>query len=125
MSPDPEADLARLRAICMAMPAAAEKISHGAPTFFIEKGKVFAYFSHNHHNDGRTAVHVKTSGVDEQAMLVEADPDLYYVPPYTGPAGWIAMRVDRGDTDWDHIGDRVAQSWELVAPAKLLEAGGR
>jgi phosphoribosylglycinamide formyltransferase-1/phosphoribosylamine--glycine ligase/phosphoribosylglycinamide formyltransferase/phosphoribosylformylglycinamidine cyclo-ligase len=125
MSPDPEADLARLRAICMAMPRAAEKVSHGAPTFFIEKGKVFAYFSHNHHGDGRTAVHVKTSGFDEQAMLVEADPDLYYVPPYTGPAGWIAMRVDVGDVDWDHIGDRVAQSWELVAPAKLLEAGGR
>ena len=27
--------------------------------------------------------------------------------------------------DWDHIGDRVAQSWEMVAPRRLLEAGGR
>jgi len=125
MSPDPESVLAKVRAICMALPAATEKVSHGAPTFFIEKGKVFAYFSHNHHNDGRTAVHVKTSGFDEQAMLVEADPDLYYIPPYIGTAGWIGVRLDAGDTDWDHIGDKIAQSWELVAPAKLLEAGGR
>ena len=126
MSPDPDSVppgslLARVRALCMALPEAAEKISHGAPTFFIEKGKVFAYFSHNHHGDDRTAVQVKISGREEQAMLVEMDPGLYYVPPYTGPAGWIAMRLDRGETDWDHIGDRIATSWELVAPGDCLK----
>ena len=125
MSPDPDSVLAKVRALCMAMPEAAEKISHGAPTFFIEKGKVFAIFTHNHHGDDRTAVQVKTSGREEQAMLVEMDPDLYYVPPYTGPAGWVGMRLDQGETDWDHIGDRIAISWELVAPRRLLEAGGR
>jgi phosphoribosylglycinamide formyltransferase-1/phosphoribosylamine--glycine ligase/phosphoribosylglycinamide formyltransferase/phosphoribosylformylglycinamidine cyclo-ligase len=125
MSPDPESVLAQVRAICMALPAAMEKVSHGAPTFFIEKGKVFAYFSHNHHGDDRTAVQVKTSGREEQAMLVEADPDLYYVPPYIGPSGWIGMRLDNGEVDWDHIGDRIAISWEYVAPRRLLEAGGR
>lgn len=125
MSPDPEPVLAKVREICMALPRAAEKISHGAPTFFIEKGKVFAYFSHNHHGDDRTAVQVKTSGREEQAMLVEANPEFYFVPPYIGPAGWIGMRLDAGDTDWEHIGGRIATSWELVAPRKLLEAGGR
>ncbi|GAA0334845.1 hypothetical protein GCM10009087_51470 [Sphingomonas oligophenolica] len=84
MSPDPDSVLAKVRALCMALPEAAEKISHGAPTFFIEKGKVFAYFSHNHHGDGRTAVQVKTSGREEQAMLVEMDPDLYYTKSLRG-----------------------------------------
>ena len=28
-----------------------------------------------------TAVALKTSGAEEQAMLIEADPDLYYKPP--------------------------------------------
>jgi hypothetical protein len=125
MSPDPVPILAQVRALCLALPDAAEKISHGAPTFFIEKGKVFAYFSHHHHNDGRTAVQVKTSGIEEQEMLIEADPDLYYRPPYIGPSGWIGIRLDQGDTDWDHVGDRIAQSWEMVAPRRLLEAGGR
>jgi phosphoribosylglycinamide formyltransferase-1/phosphoribosylamine--glycine ligase/phosphoribosylglycinamide formyltransferase/phosphoribosylformylglycinamidine cyclo-ligase len=125
MSPDPEPVLAQVRKLCLALPGAVEKVSHGAPTFFIEKGKVFASFSHNHHGDGRTAVQVKTNGLEEQAMLVEADPDLYYVPPYIGHAGWVGMRLDIGETDWDHVGDRIAISWELVAPRRLLEAGGR
>jgi len=88
-------------------------------------GKMFAYFSDNHHGDGRTAVLLKTSGLEEQEMLIEADPDLYYRPPYIGPSGWIGLRLDRGDPDWDHVGDRIAQSWELAAPRRLLEMGGR
>ncbi len=125
MSPDPQADLTRLRDLALALPAATEKLSHGSPCFFIEKGKAFAYFWHDHHGDGLTAVIVKTSGREEQAMLVERDPDFYVVPPYLGPSGWIAMRVGEGDPDWDHIADRIAQSWEMVAPRKLLEMGGR
>lgn len=125
MSPDPDIPLARVRDIALALPAAYEKLSHGSPGFFIEKGKAFAYFWHNHHNDGETIVVVKTSGREEQAMLIEADPDCYFSPPYLGPSGWVAMRLDRDDVDWDQVGDRIAQSWELVAPRRLLEAGGR
>jgi hypothetical protein len=125
MSLDPEAVLARLREICLALPEAAERLSHGEPGFHIEKGKFFAYFSHNHHNDGITAVHVKTSGIDEQAMLIEADPDTYYRPPYLGPSGWVGIRLDTEEIDCDRVADRVATSWELVAPRWLLEMGGR
>lgn len=125
MSPDYPADLERLRAIALALPEAAERSSHGSPGFHIQGGKFFAYLWHDHHGDGETAVMVKTSGREEQAMLVEQDPGFYYVPPYLGPSGWVAMRVGAPDTDWDRIGDRVAQSWELVAPRRLLEAGGR
>jgi hypothetical protein len=120
VSPDRDADLDRLRRLCMAQPSAAEKISHGAPTFFIEKGKVFAYFWHDHHGDDRTAVLVKTGGIEEQEMLIEADPDLYFRPPYLGPSGWIGIRTDRPHTDWDHIADRIETSWRIVAPGKLL-----
>jgi hypothetical protein len=35
------------------------------------------------------------------------------------------MRLDRADVDWDRVGDRIAISWEMVAPRQLLEAGGR
>lgn len=124
MSPDPDACLARLREIALALPRAIEKLSHGMPVFFIEKGKTFAWFIHDHHGSGITAVAVKTSGAEEQAMLVEADPELYYRPPYLAPSGWIGMRLDGETVDWDHVADRVAMSWELVAPARLLEMGG-
>lgn len=125
MSPDPAADLARVRDLCLALPDADERLSHGSPGFFIRKGKFFAYFWNDHHGDGETIVIVKTSGRDEQAMLIEMDPDCYYSPPYMGPSGWIAMRLNGDDTDWDRVGDRIAISWELVAPRRLLEAGGR
>lgn len=117
--------LARVRAIALALPEAAERLSHGAPGFHIVKGKFFAYFSHDLHGSGETAVVVKTSGDEEQAMLIEADPDCYYKPPYFGPSGWVAMRVDSADTDWDRVADRMAASWEMVAPRRLLEMGGR
>ena len=125
MSPDYPADLERLRAIALALPEAVERESHGSPGFLIEGGRFFAYIWHDHHGDGETAVMVKCADREEQAMLVEHDAAFYYVPPYLGPSGWVAMRVGAPDTDWDRIGDRVAQSWELVAPRRLLEAGGR
>jgi hypothetical protein len=119
------AALDKLRAAALALPEADEKLSHGMPAFFIQKGKMFAYFWHHHHGDGVTAAIVKTSGPEEQAMLIEMEPDLYYRPPYFGPSGWVGMHLDRPDTDWDRVADRVAISWELVAPRRLLEAGGR
>ena len=125
MSPDPEADLARLRDIAMALPAAAEKISHGTPVFYIDKGKTFAWFSHDHHGSGKTAVLVKVTGLDEHDMLVERDPDMFYRHAYFRADQWVAIRVDLPGSDWDYVADRVAQSWELAAPRRLLKAGGR
>jgi hypothetical protein len=121
MTPQASAALEQLRAIALALPDSAEKLSHGMPAFFIEKGRMFAYFWHHHHGDDVTAAIVKTSGVEEQAMLIEMAPDLYYRPPYFGPSGWVGIHLDRPDTDWD----RVGVSWELVAPRRLLEMGGR
>lgn len=125
MSPDPEAQLARVRDVAFALPGTAERLSHGSPGFHIEKGRFFAYFWHNHHSDGETVAIVKTSGLEEQQQLIDMDPDFYFSPPYLGPSGWVAMRLDRDDTDWDRVGDRIATSWEMVAPRRLLEAGGR
>ena len=117
--------LARVREIALAMPEGAERLSHGSPGFHILKGKFFAYFWDNHHGDGETAVIVKISGPEEQAMLIEADPACYFRPAYLGASGWVAMRVGTKDVDWDRVGDRIAASWELVAPRRLLEMGGR
>ena len=125
MTPTANAVLERMRPLCLTMPESAEKLSHGMPAFHIEGGKMFAYLSHDHHGDGRIAAIVKTTGEDEQAMLIEADPERYYRPPYFGPSGWIGIRLDGEDVDWDGLGDRIAVSWELVAPRRLLEAGGR
>jgi hypothetical protein len=124
MSPESDPILTRIRKTCLALPGTAEKISHGIPAFTVA-GKMFAYFRRNHHGDGRSTVCVKTSGREEQDMLIESNPDLYSWPAYIGPSGWIAINLEPADTDWDHVEDRIAQSWEYAAPRALLEAGGR
>ena len=115
-SPDWLLDQVRTRA--MALPEADEVTSHGMPCFGIVKGKKFAWFTHDHHGDGRTALLVKISGGDEQAALIELDSDRYFRPAYMGD-GWIGIRLDLGDTDWEAIDEWLRKSWLAVAPKKL------
>ena len=115
----PSALLDRVRALALALPAAEEKLSHGSPGFFVQGGKFFAYFSANHHAKGITALLVKASGVEEQAMLIDSDPDLYFRPAYLGPSGWIGIRLDTGPVDWAHVEDWLARSWRASAPKRL------
>lgn len=111
--------LNRVRKTALALPQTDEIVSHGMPCFGIVKGKKFAYVSRDHHGDGIIAVLVKTTAPEEQATLIEADPERYYRPTYFG-ADWIGIRLDLGDTDWDHIAERLRSSWRQVAPKKLL-----
>ncbi len=108
----------RVRELALAMPEAEETLSHGMACFGIIKGKKFAYVSHNHHGDGQTALLVKISGVEEQSMRIEQDGALYFRPAYFGD-GWLGIRLDLGDADWDAIGDWLRQSWLAIAPRKL------
>ncbi len=116
--------LARVRASALELPETEERLSHGQPTFFVA-GKQFAQFRDNHHGDGRTVVCVKTTGIDEQQMLIEAARDVYSRPAYLGPSGWVGINLLGGDVDWELVDSRIARSWELVAPRRLLEMGGR
>ena len=84
--------LERLREIIEAWPETREKISHGSPTWWGGR-KTFATFTENHHGDGRVAVWVKSSFLEQEAR-VEADPETFFVPPYVGPSGWVGMRLD-------------------------------
>ena len=113
-----------VRKAALDLPESEERTSHGQPTFFVA-GKQFAQFRDNHHGDGRTVVCVRTGGLDEKAMLIEADPETYSRPAYLGPSGWVSVNLAGSETDWSHVGDRIAQSWDLAAPRRLLEAGGR
>jgi hypothetical protein len=116
--------LDRVRAAALELPETQERLSHGQPTFFVA-GKQFAQFRHNHHGDDRTVVCVRTSSLDEQSMLLESDPQTYSKPAYLHHAGWISINLTGDSVDSGHVADRIAESWELAAPRRLLEAGGR
>ena len=115
----PEWLVAQVRERALALPEAERGHCRTAcPASAIEKGKKFAYVSLDHHGDGKTALLVKISGPDEQVQLIENDPDRYYRPAYFGD-GWVGIRLDLGDTDWDGIADWLHRSWRAVAPPRL------
>ena len=114
--------LQKIRETALELPETEERPSHGQPTFFVA-GKQFAQFRDNHHGDGKTVVCVRVSSLDEQAMLLEAHPQTYSKPAYMPT--WLSISVAGDSVDWDHVADRIATSWELAAPRRLLEAGGR
>src|SRR3954470_1579608 len=103
----------RLRAICLALPEATEKEAWGDPTFRV-RDKIFAMFKTG---DGRPAVWCKAPP-GSQIILVGADPDRFFAPPYVGPKGWVGMRLD-GAVDWDELASLVRRSYGLVAPRRL------
>ena len=108
----------RVRAICLALPEATEKLSHGEPTFFVSK-KVFVMFANNHHHDGHVAVWIPAPpGL--QAALIEAEPDKFYQPPYVGIRGWVGVELARVDDD--ELASHISEAWRLIAPKKLHAA---
>jgi hypothetical protein len=117
---DDGTQLKRLRRLCLSIPGAMEKISHGEPTFFTPK-RVFAMFANNHHNDGHIAVWLPAApGV--QASLIEEAPEIYFRPPYVGPAGWIGVELSEIEDDW--LGSLIREAFSLMA-AKDGAAGSR
>ncbi len=115
-----EAPLPKIRVLALGLPHTAEKLSHGSPGFFVTGGKFFAYFSDNHHGNGVTALLVQTSGEEEQAMLIEKDPELYFRPAYFGPYGWVGINLNNPELDWALIANWLDRSWQMAVPKKLL-----
>jgi predicted DNA-binding protein (MmcQ/YjbR family) len=103
-----------LRRICLAFPEAAEKETFGAPTFRV-RDRIFAMV--NRGDDGRVSMWCKAPP-GSQAVLVGADPERFFVPPYVGPKGWVGMRLD-GRPDWAEVALLVRRSYGLIAPKRL------
>lgn len=123
----PQSDLERVRAICLALPEVTERLSHSAPTWFVRDKKTFVQFwtDGHHHDDFPHLWCAAPPGMQEE--LVEADPDVYFRPPYVGHRGWVGVRMDRG-LPWDEVEDLCREAYRTIAPATLvrrLDAGAR
>jgi hypothetical protein len=111
--------LGKVREICLALPETSERLSHGAPTFFVREKRAFLMVLTNHHGDGRFAIWCAAPD-GMQKMLVEADPGRFFVPPYVGHRGWLGVRLDRG-IHWDELAGIAEDAYADVAPAKLVK----
>jgi hypothetical protein len=109
----PEQPIDRLRAICLALPETVEKEAWGDPTFRV-RDKIFAM---EKRGDGRISLWCKAPA-GSQMVLVGADPERFFVPPYVGHKGWVGMRLD-DNPDWDEVAELVKRSYRLIAPKRL------
>ena len=103
----------RVRDICLALPEAAEKEAWGDPTWRV-RDKIFTM---QKQGDGRLSIWFKAPP-GSQAVLIGADPERFFSPPYVGPKGWVGMRLDN-KPDWAEVETLIRRAYRLTAPKKL------
>lgn len=109
--------VARLRAICLALPDANERLSHGGPTWFAGRGKVFATLDDHHHGAPHLSVWLPAG--EAQQALIESDPKRFFRPPYVGGRGWVGVVLDTRP-DWKMVAYLVEKAYRLVASRTLV-----
>lgn len=118
MYDESSAILQRLREICLALPECFEKEAWGECTFRVMGGSMFAMTDNHHHGSEHVAVWVKAP-VTVQEILVHADRERFFVPPYVGSKGWVGVRLDR-PVDWEELAGIIADAHRMSAPRRLL-----
>ena len=118
--PKEDSRLVKLTSLCLALPEATRELMGRHAGFYIRK-KTFAYFLDDHHGDGIVGITCKVLPGDNKA-LVAADPRRFYMPAYVASKGWVGLRLDVGEVDWDEINELITHSYVLVAPRRLATA---
>jgi hypothetical protein len=109
--------LTNLRRLCLALPEATERLSHGEPTWFVRDRKTFVTYADHHHDDRLGFWCAAPTGL--QQSMVASDPGKFFVPPYVGHRGWLGVYLDV-PVDWTEIAEIVEDAYRTVAPKRLV-----
>jgi len=103
----------------LGLPEVAQRLSHGAPTWFVQDKRSFVtLWAHGHHADHFP--HLWCAGPPgAQQELTASEPGRFFRPPYVGGRGWIGVRLD-GDVDWTEIAELCQDAYRAIAPARLV-----
>jgi len=108
----------RVIEICETLPEVThEDLVNGHMAFRIRK-KTFAYYLFDHHGDGKIAFCCKSS-LNEQRRLIRNDAETFFVPAYLGAKGWIGIRLDLDEVDWETVTELGQRAFQATAPRKL------
>ena len=108
----------RARAICLGFPKSTERLTHGAPGFFVGRQFVMLWPSGHHDHDFPHLWCAAPAGAQE--ALVSSSPDRFFRPPYVGHRGWVGVRLD-GDVDWAEVGELCEDAYRCIASPKLVK----
>jgi hypothetical protein len=123
-SPDVAGRRDRLVALCCTLPEAEAERAGAQHLAFKVRKKIFAYYTYDHHGDGRIALWCKAPP-GEQGRLVKMSSSRYFIPPYVGPKGWVGLRVDTPQVDWTAVKNLVFAAYFLTGPGGLRDRTGQ
>ena len=106
--------------ICKSLPEVTlERLGHDREHLVFQVGKKkLAYYQFDHHGDGMISLACK-SNLNEQRRLVQSDPESFFVPAYVGSRGWIGMRLDLDEVNWETATELLRRGYQEIAPRKL------
>jgi hypothetical protein len=108
----------RVRTICLALPEVTEKLSHGAPAFFVRKQFAMLWPDGHHQHEFPHLWCAAAAGAQEALVASSAT---FFRPPYVGGRGWVGVRLD-GAVDWDEVTETLEDAYRAIAPARLVAA---
>lgn len=117
---DDDPFLGRVREICLALPGAREKASHGHPNFYTKK--VFAVFGGvvkgDHYADDYAQSMLFFPDAEERLALL--GDERFFVPAFYGPYGWVGINFRIGVPDWSEVAELADGSFRNTAPKRLV-----
>ena len=116
----PEELLDRIESIISDLPEVESNSGGQHASFLVAGSKKFAWFLNDHHGDGMICLCVKADP-EEKETLIDMDPTKYLRPAYVSRFGWMSIRLDEGNIDWDEIEQRLCGSYRMAAPKRLLK----
>jgi hypothetical protein len=119
-------ELNRLRKIALALPEVSERLSHGAPCFFVrDKRPVCYYHDADFSSDGRVSLWCPAPpGVQEE--LVAGEPERFFKPAPSAKgtfSDWLGVFLDTSgehEVDWVEIAAILDDAFREVAPKRLV-----
>lgn len=122
-SSDPCGEAALLdfvRGTCLALPGAAERVSHGSPVFYTKKVFVWwrAYVRGDTKKTISTALCISVDDAERQALLESGQA---FEPAYLWSWGWVAVDLADGQTSLAEAAELIETSYRNTASKKLIK----
>jgi hypothetical protein len=105
---------ADFKRIALSFPEAHEKLSYGEPSIFIVK-RFFTRLRKEDHG-----IVLLVDSIDEREMLLEADPEVYFMTDHYKNYPYVLARL--GKIDEATLVARLERIWQKIAPTKLVKA---
>lgn len=118
-----ERELTRVRKILLDLPDVTERVSHGAPCFFIRNRIALCRLHDRHRGDERISLWCPLPAVLRDALLANASQQFFAPQPSaSGTFGnWVGIFLDVDDVDWEQVAAIVTDAYRFVAPKTLVK----